>query len=251
MGKKLKILFTLEEWASHEIISCFPTTKANPEAFGSGPFRKKVEEENKEKEIVSAFLAAQRLKFKEVKEEIEKNRYRSEKKYEELIEMPKTKHFYERVIRTIENCTNTRIYESLLEHNGIPCYYSIFRNITSDYTNRRRIFVPVNTHNGQDYILDILRHAMMLAKPAVLQDTMEYVAEQFEELIKIDSKEKTKEAADVMWSELHKSFRQTDPLGNGHAEGIVHNLMYLSDVPYQAIKAVIEHVKKKEYEGIL
>ena len=136
------------------------------------------------------------------------------------------------------------LYCSLLKNNNIPVYQELVEKLSTDHHNHRKVYYPHYLDgNGESY-LNIFRHAILMCPPAAVQSTFEHLYDQYAALEKIDSKEKEQKKMDVIGYDFHKSLRQTDTLGNAHAEMIIWELLQFSEVPIKAIKAVIEHVNE-------
>jgi two-component SAPR family response regulator len=75
---------------------------------------------------------------------------------------------------------------------------------------------------------------------------MEYKRQEYNKIKNLDSKQKTKEKLEIFEAEMCKEMRTVDPLGNPHAESIIHSLMNMSDLAMRAIYAAFEHVNEME-----
>lgn len=232
----MQIKFTLEEWVSWEMVRILPPMKEFEisDEFSESE-KKDFELRNKERISFKCFIDDLKVKKKEGKEIST-----------DLIEAPKTKFYERQLLNKIKELANENIYNTLLKNNNIPSYKELVNNLTDDHRRRNGVIISLNLSKNEDLYLDIFRHAIMICQPSEIQSTFEYLIDEYEEAEKLDSKEATKEKIQEIQFNFHKSLRQVDPLGNPHAEMIIHSLMNLTSLPHRAIRAVIAHVKEEK-----
>lgn len=246
MKKDLKIQFTMEQWISSDAQKCVNIflKDIDTSTFEADAFKTKTEEENEDRKVVREFITALKNKKTENRDLINSSGWNNHP-FPELVEMPKTKHLHKRIMNEMEKFLHKTMYCQLLFNNNIPCYYKLVWSIKDDYRSQKSVCMSLNIHKGEDTYLEIFQHAIMLCTPSVVQSTFEYLSEQYDAIDKMDSKEEAKKKEDEVRHDFHKSLRQADPFGNGHAESIIHNLLNLSDIPHKAIRAVFKHIKEK------
>jgi hypothetical protein len=132
----------------------------------------------------------------------------------------------------------------------MPNYQKLVWNISNDYWKKENVYLSDGGKPDNESYLNIFKSTIALCNPVEVQTLFEYLSEQYLEIQKIDSKKETKEKYDEFCYDFHKSLRQTDALGNGHAESIIWNLLQVTDIPHRAIKAVIEHVHLNKEEEL-
>jgi len=244
MKKDIKIQFTMQEWLNHSLYFLIKrlTNLVDVSTFETGPMKIKVNEENEERKRVREFLDNLKKKEEENKDLIREAGWNNHP-FPEMLELPETKHLYRRIRSELNKYENKDHYCQLLQNNKIPCYYKLVWQLSDNISRRNSVYIPLNFSKGEDSYLNIFQHAIMLCPPHEVQSTFEHLLEEYNSLELIDSKEETKNKEEEIQHDFHKSLRQTDALGNGHAESIVHSLMTLSDVPHKAIKAIFSHLK--------
>ena len=244
MKKNIKIKFNLSDWL--ETISILPTKEIDPKFFHNEKYQKKQEIENEERKQLKEFISELKVK-KEENKEIIKEAYVNNKQFPfpELIEMPNFKLLEPLIIRIFERVENKDMYCLLLKNNNVPCYYELIDRMSSDYKSKGA-FIPLVIQKNEDSYFNIFRHAIAICPPSEIQSAFEYLAEEYEKILKIDSKSEAKEKESQFRYDFHKSLRQVDPLGNPHGEMIIWSLLQVTDVPHRAVKYVIEYVKELE-----
>ncbi len=249
----IKILFTLKQWLSSEVMGCLPTKDTDPERFTGKSFREECRAENKEKAELRKFIDGLKEKHKQNKKEIDEAYIKSKPDpFPELIEMPeiystttdgkKVGILMRRIWGYVEQIENKDVYKTLLENNKLPCYTELMDRILSDRPEKIRFDYEFK----EDPYINIFRHAILICPPSNVQSTVEYLKEQYEKINEIDSKKECKEKEEQLRYEFHKSLRQGDGLGNPHAEMIIWELLQFTDIPHRILKAVIKHTSKKQ-----
>lgn len=249
----IKLLFTLEQWLSAEVLRCLPYKDLDPETFRSSEMKAKCIAENKEKAKLRKFLGELKSKKEKNKKIIDEAYIKSQPTpFPELIPIPKiyskstnngnVEILIPRILGCMEKMENKDIYKTLLKNNGIPCYAKLIDRILAERPEKIRFNYSID----EDPYINIFRHAILMCPPADVQSEVEYLKNEYEKINKIDSKKESKEKEAELQYSFHKGLRQGDPLGNPHAEMIIWELLQLTDIPHRILKAVIKHTSKEK-----
>lgn len=250
--KELVLKFNLDDWLDrskigNRMLNIIPHMDTDVEQMlkrdHSEGFKKKFLLENKERAIARDFIKSINDKYKENRELILAHQWSQDKPVAlpELIEFPKTKILYDTILINIKKVGNEDIYYKLLENNNIFNYHEKLKTIRSESRRDNNVTMYYDVHNGEDNYMGIFLSAIAMCPPAEVQSEMEYLATEYKKILKIDSKKKVEEKEEEFRYNFHKSLRQTDPLGNPHAESILWNLLQFTDIPHRAIKAVLDY----------
>jgi hypothetical protein len=250
MKRDLTLKFHFKHWL--DILSVINLTDGDPEDKRLGGYseggKKRVIARNEENKIFRDFLSELKQKYQDTKETI-KAAYGKDFPFPELIELPKTKNnlIESTIWRVVEDIKNKELYYTLLENNGKPNYQNLVWRMSNDH-KRDNVYINTDFNKGEDSLLHIFKSAIAICPPANVQAEFEYFRNEWEKLEGIDSKKEAEEKREEILVSFHKSMRQTDMFGNGHACSIIYELWCMSDIVYRALIAVTEHIKEQEFE---
>lgn len=139
-------------------------------------------------------------------------------------EFPSNTRIYNEIIDQFNDEKHIHLLECLFTRSEKHFYY----HIISCIKNPHSLFTEVRKHME----FDIAKNIILTATPFVVQDLFEYLSEKM-------IATKTEEDKLQAHQEIHKMFRQADPLGCGHADSVMWSLMQISEEPLNLIGNVI------------
>lgn len=149
---------------------------------------------------------------------------------DQICEFPSNSLIYKEILAQLDEERKEYLLRDLFKRSHKSFYFFTISRIKNPHTNE----------DSKKYTeFEIARHAFLIGRPFVVQDLFEYLSGEFSLANTEDEKQK-------VYFDFHKSFRQADPLDNGHADSILWNLLQISEEPINLIEHVLSSVKMEQ-----